>query len=107
MVGAESSFLVVTGSFLPGLSVTLLRVAEAYDVHIGYPPPARWDKVADGSVRLYKMLGGTEVRPTITSEKFDWSTLGVTPRWVGEDTSGELYLADYKTGAIYKIQVTN
>jgi hypothetical protein len=57
-------------------------------VHIGYPPPARWDKVADGSVRLYKMLGGTEVRPTITSEKFDWSTLGLTPRWVGEDTSG-------------------
>ncbi|AGM31615.1 hypothetical protein MASS_1p0055 (plasmid) [Mycobacteroides abscessus subsp. bolletii 50594] len=57
-------------------------------MHIGYPPPAQWDKVSDGSVRLYKMLGGTEVRPTITSEQIDWGTLGLIPRWVGEDTSG-------------------
>lgn len=57
-------------------------------MHIGYPPPTRWDKVSDGSVRLYKILGGTGVRPTITSEQFDWGTLGLTPRWVGEDSSG-------------------
>lgn len=63
-------------------------MAEAYDIHIGYPAPARWDRVAKGSVRLYKMLGGTEVRPTITSEEFDWGTLGLIPRWVDEDTSG-------------------
>jgi len=25
----------------------------------------------------------------------------------GEDTAGELYLADYSTGAIYQIQATN
>ncbi|WP_396913900.1 hypothetical protein [Mycolicibacterium sp.] len=63
-------------------------MTAAYDLHIGYPSPERWDKVADGSVLLYKMLGGTEVRPTITSEKFDWRTLGLAPRWVDEDTSG-------------------
>ncbi|MBS1691210.1 MAG: hypothetical protein JST91_03115 [Actinobacteria bacterium] len=63
-------------------------MADAYDVHIGYPPPARWDKLPEGSVRLHKLLGGTGVRPTITSEQFDWGTLGLMPRWVGEDSSG-------------------
>lgn len=65
-------------------------MAEAYDIHIGYPPPALWDKVPNGSVRRYKSLGGTGVRPTLTSEQFDWRTLGLTPRWIGEDSSGAL-----------------
>lgn len=34
------------------------------------------------------MLGGTEIRPAITSEQFDWGALGLTPRWVGDDSSG-------------------
>jgi hypothetical protein len=63
-------------------------VTDAYDVHIGCPPPARWAQLPEDDERMHRLLGGTGLRPNITSDEIDWGSIGLTPRWVGEDSSG-------------------
>jgi len=62
--------------------------ASSWDVHIGYLPPHRWDDLVDRDEHARRVVGGHEVRPTITSEPIAWEPLGLTPRWIGEDSSG-------------------
>jgi hypothetical protein len=62
-------------------------VTDAHDVHIGYHPPVRWEQLAEGDVRAHEFLGGRGLRPGITSEQIPWENLGLTPRWLGEDSS--------------------
>ena len=59
--------------------------ASRWDVHIGYLPPHRWDEMPDERAR--RVVGGHEVRPTLTTEPIAWEGLGMTPRWVGDDSS--------------------
>jgi hypothetical protein len=60
------------------------------DVHIGAQAPAWWDEtesqVADGERAPLSWAEGRN-RPAITRELIDWDTLGLTPRWLGEDSS--------------------
>lgn len=62
-------------------------VASAWDIHIGYLPPDRWDELADRDVRARQSLGGQGLRPGLTSEAVAWETLHMTPRWIGDDSS--------------------
>ena len=60
--------------------------ASRWDVHIGDLPPHRWDEMPDERAR--RVVGGHQVRPTLTTESIAWEGLGMTPRWVGDDSSG-------------------
>jgi hypothetical protein len=62
--------------------------ASSLDVHIGHFPPQRWDDLEDRDEHARRVVSGHEVRPTITSEPIAWEPLGLTPRWIGEDSSG-------------------
>ena len=63
------------------------RVASAWDIHIGYLPPGRWDELADADARGRQSLGGHGRRPGLTSEAVAWESLHMTPRWIGDDSS--------------------
>jgi hypothetical protein len=65
-------------------------VTDAHDVHIGYHPPVRWEQLAEGDVRAHEFLGGRGLRPGLTSEQIHWESLGLTPRWLGEDSSNAI-----------------
>jgi hypothetical protein len=58
-----------------------------WDVAIGYLSPAQWDELDGRGDRARAVFGGHTKRPGLTSEPVDWDTLGMTPRWVGEDSS--------------------
>lgn len=58
------------------------------DVHIGHLPPHRWDELDKLGERASRAVGGHEQRPPITSETIPWESLELTPRWIGEDSSG-------------------
>jgi hypothetical protein len=60
--------------------------ASAWDVHIGYLSPQRWDELADEE-RVRRVVGGHRERPGITSETIAWASLNMTPRWIGDDSS--------------------
>jgi hypothetical protein len=62
-------------------------VASAWDIHIGYLPPERWDELADRDARARQSLGGHGLRPGLTSEAVAWESLHMTPRWIGDDSS--------------------
>lgn len=62
-------------------------MTSALDVHIGYFPPERWDKLGIDGPDVQKAVGGHERRPSVTSEHIEWATIGLQPRWVGDDTS--------------------
>lgn len=62
-------------------------MTPAWDVHIGYLPPSRWDDLADHDARARRSLAGHELRPGITIEPIAWESLHMTPRWIGDDTS--------------------
>jgi hypothetical protein len=61
---------------------------STWDVHIGYLPPSRWDELADRGSHAMRTLGGHEVRPGLTAEPVAWVSLGMVPRWIGEDSTG-------------------
>ena len=61
--------------------------ASRWDVHIGDLPPHRWDEMPDERARRV-VAWEHQVRPTLTTESIAWEGLGMTPRWVGDDSSG-------------------
>jgi hypothetical protein len=61
--------------------------ASRWDVHIGYLPPHRWDKLPDNE-RARLGAGGQRERPGLTIEPVAWENLSMTPRWLGDDSSG-------------------
>lgn len=62
---------------------------SAWDVHIGYHRPPRWDEWDQLPDAEYarRNVGGHSERPEITSENIAWASLNMTPRWLDEDTS--------------------
>jgi hypothetical protein len=64
-----------------------LQGVSTWDVHVGYLPPARWEELESSDERARRFAGGHEKRPPITCETVRWESLGLTPRWVGDDTS--------------------
>jgi hypothetical protein len=57
------------------------------DVHVGEWPPTRWDEIDAIRATENPLAWGSKARPRITSEVIDWEALGLTPRWVGDDSS--------------------
>lgn len=57
------------------------------DLHIGTEPPSRWDEIDHIRATVNPKAWGDQPRPQITSEAIDWETIGLTPRWVGDDSS--------------------
>jgi hypothetical protein len=60
--------------------------ASAWDVHIGYLPPHRWEELPN-TERAREVFGGSRDRPGITVEPIAWESLRMTPRWLGDDSS--------------------
>jgi hypothetical protein len=74
----------------PGDNLPNVNTAGALrelDVHVAHLPPPRWDELDTKDARVRRIVGGHEKRPLITREPIDWPGLGLTPRWLGEDTS--------------------
>ncbi|MGY1618862.1 hypothetical protein ACI797_19145 [Geodermatophilus sp. SYSU D00691] len=63
---------------------------SSWDVHIGHLPPHRWDELDQLGEHARRVVGGHEQRPPITSETISWESLELTPRWIGEDSSGAI-----------------
>lgn len=63
------------------------RVFTAWDVHIAYPPPARWDELEQRGADVMQRLTGESMRPSITDESVAWDALHMTPRWLDEDST--------------------
>jgi len=60
---------------------------STWDIHIGYLPPQRWDELPNNERARLGAKGHRE-RPGLTVEPIAWESLGMTARWVGDDSSG-------------------
>ena len=60
--------------------------ASAWDIHIAYLPPHRWDELPN-TEHARETLGGHRERPGLTVEPIAWESLRMTPRWLGDDSS--------------------
>ncbi|MUL78921.1 hypothetical protein [Mycolicibacterium sp. CBMA 226] len=58
-----------------------------WDISIGYRSPTWWTENEQRGEHFLKTTGGDSTRPSLTSEAINWDELGMTPRWLGEDTS--------------------
>jgi hypothetical protein len=58
-----------------------------WDVLIGYRSPSWWTENDERGENYLQVTSGDTKRPPLTSESIDWDELGMTPRWLGEDTS--------------------
>lgn len=56
-------------------------------MHVGVWSPARWDEIDAIRVGANPGAWGKKRRPSITSQPVGWSELGLTPRWVDDDSS--------------------
>lgn len=63
------------------------RVFTTWDVHIAYPPPRRWDELAQHDADALRRITGQSTRPSITAEPVAWDALHMTPRWLDDDSS--------------------
>jgi len=58
-----------------------------WDVLIGYRSPNWWTENAGRGEKYLQVTSGDTNRPPLTSESINWDELGITPRWLGDDTS--------------------
>lgn len=63
------------------------QVLTTWDVHIAYPPPARWDELEQRGADALRRITGESKRPSITAPSIAWDALHMTPRWLDEDSS--------------------
>jgi hypothetical protein len=59
-----------------------------WDVLIGYRSPSWWIENDGRGENYLHVTSGDMKRPPLTSESMNWDELGMTPRWLGDDTSG-------------------
>lgn len=64
------------------------RISATWDVHIAYLPPHRWDEFAHHDADALQRITGQSGRPSITAEPLEWDAVHMTPRWLGDDSSG-------------------
>ncbi|MUL48452.1 hypothetical protein FZI85_27285 [Mycobacterium sp. CBMA293] len=57
-----------------------------WDVSIGYRSPTWWTENEQRGERFLQTTGDDSTRPRLTSEAINWDQLGMTPRWLEEDT---------------------
>jgi hypothetical protein len=58
-----------------------------WDVLIGYRSPNWWTENEGRGEKYLQVTSGDTNRPPLTSESINWDELGMTPRWLGDDTS--------------------
>lgn len=72
---------------ISGLLMSMTSEEPRWDVLIGYRSPSWWTE-NDGRGKNYlQVTSGDMKRPPLTSESINWDELGMTPRWLGDDTS--------------------
>ena len=64
-----------------------MPVSDALDVHVGTRSPSWWDEVEEIRRTTNPNAWEGRERPVIALPDLDWASLGLTPRWVGEDSS--------------------
>jgi hypothetical protein len=63
------------------------RPEQTLDVHIAAWTSSRWDEIDEIRRGPNPNAWGDKRRPAITTESIDWAALGLTPRWLDEDSS--------------------
>ncbi|MEA2636217.1 MAG: hypothetical protein QOH92_2984, partial [Chloroflexota bacterium] len=58
-----------------------------WDVLIGYRSPSWWTENDGRGENYLQVTSGDVKRPPLTSESINWVELGMTPRWLGDDSS--------------------
>jgi hypothetical protein len=64
-----------------------MPVLDALDVHVGARSPTWWDELEAIRRTENPHAWGDRERPVVTLPDLDWASLGLTPRWVGDDSS--------------------
>lgn len=64
------------------------------NIHIGSFSPSRWGEIDAIRAVDNPRAFGDEARPLITVDPIDWAGLGITPRWVGDDSSEAVVAVD-------------
>jgi hypothetical protein len=70
------------------------RPAQTLDIHIAAWPPERWDEIDAIRSGPHPDAWRGKRRPRITAESIDWAALGLTPRWLGDDSSEAVAAVD-------------
>jgi hypothetical protein len=68
-------------------SLSMTSEEPRWDVLIGYRSPSWWIENGGRGEKYLQVTSGDRKRPPLTSESINWDELGMTPRWLGDDTS--------------------
>src|SRR5260370_39771722 len=72
---------------ITGLLMSMTSEEPRWDVLIGYRSPSWWTENDGRGEKYLQVTSGDMKRPSLTSESINWDELGMTPRWLGDDTS--------------------